>query len=195
MAEEVRMVPRPTTVHKVRYFVDTKKESLVVSLDRPETLFGDVALAVHPLDRRFKKLVGKKVIVPIINRIIPIIADESIELGDPIGVYRVTPAHDFKGYVIAQRHGLQTDLYAFDHNNVFTDHAMIYAGKNVIEFRDNIVQYLYDIHNLQSSSDEVCNVAYSDVHKDYVYPLLTQQWVLSLDTVMQKVTDAVPSIL
>lgn len=195
LTEEVRMVPRPTTVHKVRYFVDTKKESLVVSLDRPETLFGDVALAVHPLDRRFKKLVGKKVIVPIINRIIPIIADESIELWDPVGVYRVTPAHDFKGYAIAQRHGLQTDLYAFDHNNIFTDHAMIYAGKNVLEFRDNIVQYLYDIHNLQSSTDEVRNVAYSDVHKDYVYPLLTQQWVLSLDTVMQKVSDIVPDVL
>lgn len=74
------MMPRPVTVHKVRYFVDTKKESMVVLLDRPETLFGDVALAVHPLDRRFKKLIGKKVIVPIINRIIPIVADESIEL-------------------------------------------------------------------------------------------------------------------
>ena len=61
------MMPRPVTVHKVRYFVDTKKESMVVLLDRPETLFGDVALAVHPLDRRFKKLIGKKVIVPIKN--------------------------------------------------------------------------------------------------------------------------------
>ncbi|MBP7841431.1 class I tRNA ligase family protein [Patescibacteria group bacterium] len=80
LAEEVQMMPRPVTVHKVRYFVDTKKESMVVLLDRPETLFGDVALAVHPLDRRFKKLIGKKVIVPIINRIIPIVADESIEL-------------------------------------------------------------------------------------------------------------------
>jgi polyhydroxyalkanoate synthesis regulator phasin len=142
-----------------------------------------------------KNLLAKKVIVPIINRIIPIVADESIELWDPIGVYRVTPAHDFKSYAIAQRHGLPTDMYAFDHNNVFTDHAMIYAGKNVVEFRDNIVQYLYDIHNLQSSSDEVRNVAYSQVHKDYVHPFLTEQWVLSLDTVMQKVTDLVPSIL
>lgn len=86
-------------------------------------------------------------------------------------------------------------MYAFDHNNIFTDHAMIYAGKNVVEFRDNIVQYLYDIHNLQSSSDEVRNIAYSHVHKDYVYPFLTEQWVLSLDTVMQKVSDLVPSIL
>jgi len=110
-------------------------------------------------------------------------------------VYRVTPAHDFKSYAIAQRHGLPTDMYAFDHNNIFTDHAMIYAGKNVVEFRDNIVQYLYDIHNLQSSSDEVRNIAYSHTHKDYVYPFLTEQWVLSLDTVMQKVTDLVPSIL
>lgn len=186
---DIQYVPRAKMVHGIRYFIDMKKESFVIPTHRPETLFGDVALAVHPLDRRFKKMVGKKVIVPIINKIIPIVADEAVEIADPIGLYRVTPAHDKKSFEIAQRHGLPLDIYAYDKQGLFTEHAGIFANKPVQGFTDNIVQYLRDIHNLESSKQDMVPVPFCARTQEYVQPLLTDQWVVQFDTVVQKISD------
>ncbi|NOZ44848.1 MAG: class I tRNA ligase family protein [bacterium] len=98
----------------MRYFIDTKKDSLVVVTHRPDTIFSDVALAVNPLDKRYKKFVGKKVIIPIINKTIPLIADERVDMTRDDGVMRVNPGHDTLSLSIAKDYGLPTNLLAID---------------------------------------------------------------------------------
>lgn len=100
--------------YNIRYFVDTKNISLIVPTLWPETIFADVALAVNPDDKRYKKLLKNKVIIPIINKTIPIIADESVDMMKGTGIMRVTPAHDEKSLIIAQKHGLKVDKFAID---------------------------------------------------------------------------------
>jgi len=102
--------------YNLRYFVDTKNISLIVPTLRPDTIFADVALAVHPDDKRYKKLVGNKVIIPIINKTIPIIADDSVDSTKGTGIIRVTPAHDKKSLLIAQKYGLSKDKFAINKN-------------------------------------------------------------------------------
>ena len=81
---------------------------------RPETLFGDVALAIHPKDKRYKKLIGKKALIPILNREIPIITDTRVDMNHRGGVMRITPAHDRWSYTLAKDHHLETNLTVID---------------------------------------------------------------------------------
>lgn len=100
--------------YNLRYFVDTKNISLIVPTIQPETIFADVALAVHPDDKRYKKLIKNKVIIPIINKTIPIIGDESVDPMKGTGIIRITPAHDAKSLTIAKNHGLKIDKFGID---------------------------------------------------------------------------------
>jgi valyl-tRNA synthetase len=102
--------------YNLRYFVDTKNISIIVPTIWPETIFADVALAVHPDDKRYKKMVNNKVIIPIINKAIPIITDESVDPNKGTGIMRITPAHDKQSLMIAQKHGLNRDKFAIDKN-------------------------------------------------------------------------------
>jgi valyl-tRNA synthetase len=144
---DVTWVPRARKVHRIRCFIDSKKESIVLHVYEQYLLFGIVAVAVDPEDRRYRKLIGKKVIIPIINRIVPIIADASVSSTVFNGIKPIIPCHDRLSLTIAQRHHLPCDIYAIDANGIFTNHAAIYAGKDYREFSDNIIQYLQDIHN------------------------------------------------
>ncbi|MBU0627273.1 class I tRNA ligase family protein [Patescibacteria group bacterium] len=89
----------------------------------PETLFGDVALAVHPQNKRYHTLVGQKAIIPIINKTIPIIADERVDMFANNGIMRITPAHDLFSLQIAKDHDLPIDCFAIDQDGCFTKHA------------------------------------------------------------------------
>lgn len=144
--------------YNVRYFVDTKNISLIVPTLRPETIFADVALAVHPDDKRYKKLIRTKVIIPIINKAIPIIADESVDPTKGTGIIRITPAHDKQSLIIAQKNNLAIDKFAIDKSGCFTKCAGDFCGKNVSEFIKNIIKNLDDIHNLESVSNEEAEV-------------------------------------
>jgi valyl-tRNA synthetase len=92
--DDVKFKEEKRKTYRIRYFVDTKKHCMTIATDRPDMIFADVALAVHPLDKRYKKFVGKKVIIPIINKAIPVIMDEKIDMTKDDGVMRICPAHD-----------------------------------------------------------------------------------------------------
>lgn len=149
--DELQRKKVQTKEYNLRYFVDTKNISLIIPTIQPETIFADVALAVHPNDKRYKKLTKNKVIIPIINKTIPIIADESVDPTKGTGIIRITPAHDKKSLIIAQKHGLQIDKFAIDKNGCFTQCAGDFSGKNINEFTKNIIKNLDDIHNLEST--------------------------------------------
>lgn len=190
---DVIMADRPGKFYYVRYFVDTKKDSFVIPVARPETLFGDVWIAVNPADKRFKKYIWKKMIVPIINRIVPIVGDEDVPLGDRIGIRRICPAHDNRSYTLARRHNLPLDVYSFDTYGIFTNHAGIYTGKPIKEFTSNVIQYLQDIHNLDSVDSAIHSVPYSISQDEYLEHYLMDSCILDTTTLDQPLVDYINS--
>lgn len=117
---EITRKIKKTKEYNIRYFVNTKNISLVVPTLRPETIFADVALAVHPDDKRYKKIIGHKVIIPIINKTIPIIADDSVDPIQGTGIIRVTPTHDKESLLIAKKNELDIDTFAINKDGTFT---------------------------------------------------------------------------
>ncbi len=177
--------------YNLRYFVDTRNISLIVPTIRPETIFADVALAVHPDDKRYKKLINNKVIIPIINKAIPIITDESVDPTKGTGIMRITPAHDKKSLIIAQKHGLQIDKFAIDKNGCFTESAGDFCGKNVHEFIKNIIKNLDDIHNLESTSHTEADIVIHRKTGEKAWPLLCNQLFIKMDKELENITAAI----
>jgi len=148
--DDVKFQIEKRKIYRIRYFVDTKKHCMTIATDRPDMIFADVALAVNPLDKRYRKFVWKKVIIPIINKSIPVISDDRIDMTKDDWVMRICPSHDILSLDIAKDHNLPLDLYAMTFDGNFTWLAGVFSGKNMEEFFDNIVQYLDDISNLDT---------------------------------------------
>lgn len=163
------------TIYNIRYFVDTKNITLIVSTASPENIFWDVALAVHPDDRRYKKLIGHKVIIPIVNKTIPIIWEETVDTTKNNGVMRVCPCHDTRSLEIAKKHKLETHNFAIDHNWCFTTLAGDFCGKTVKDFFENIIQNLDDIHNLQGTEDAEIILPIDKQSKETLEAVISEQ--------------------
>jgi len=191
--QDVSRVPRPRTFHRIRCFIDSKKHSIVLFLSDIHLLFGIVAVAVNPEDRRYKKMIGKDIIIPIINKIVPIVADESVSPNDLNGIMPIIPAHDRKSLAIAKRHQLAQDVFAIDWRGMFSEHAAIYAGKHYSDFSDNIIQYLKDIHNYDGSENISIDVPFCEKTQSYLDFFLCSWWVLRLDMHQQKILDFIAS--
>lgn len=145
----IRVEKQQVTEYTIKYFVDSKWHALTIPTTSLETIFADVAVAVNPQDKRYKKLIGQSVIIPIINKIIPIIWDEDVDSFKWSGVFRVTPGHDKYGLELAQKHDLPTNIFAIDTDWNFTKHAGEFSWKPVDEFLENIIKYIDDIWNLE----------------------------------------------
>ena len=191
--QDVSRVPRPRTFHRIRCFIDSKKNSIIVFLPDIHLLFGIVAVAVNPEDRRYKKMVGKDIIIPLINKIVPIVADESISPNDFNGIVPVIPGHDRVGLALAKRHQLPQDIFAIDSLGVFSDHAAIYAGKHYSDFSSNIIQYLKDIHNYDGSESISVDVPFCEKTQSYLGYFLRPGWLFRLDAHQQKLLDFISS--
>lgn len=190
---DVQMVPRPCVIHRVRCFIDSKKESVLVYISEPHLLFAAVAIAVDPNDRRYRKMVWKKIIIPLINRIVPIVSDESVNANIHNGIKLITPCHDRDSLMIAQRHHLPIDVFATNQYGVFTHHATVYQGKPYTDFSDNIVQYLQDIHNYDGAETQVINVPFCPKINRYLWYFLADGWVVAPDLCTQKMMDFIAS--
>ncbi len=178
--------------YRIRYFIDTKKDCVIATTHTPETLFADVALAVNPMDKRYRKFVGKKVIIPIINKAIPLIADERVDMTKDDGVIRVVPGHDALSLAIAKDHNLDINLYAIGTDSKFTSLAGTFAGKNAKDFFDNIVQYLDDIANLDGTYEEEIAVPYCKKTWSLLWLMAMDQWFLRFS---QKARDRLSDLL
>ncbi len=165
--------------YHIRFFVEAKKHSVVASLDEPCFLFGCVAILVHPLDKRYKKLVGKDVIIPLINKAIPLLAHDSVSM-EWEGTMMLIPAHRREDYYLALEMGLPTDIYAIDQYGCFTTHAKEFAGKLMLSFRENIIQFLDDISNIdQKEYTTISHFVDSQTH-DILLPILQKNIFVSL---------------
>jgi hypothetical protein len=190
---DITFVPRACDIHRIRCFVDSKKESIILYMTDIHLLFAIVAIAVDPNDRRYKKLIWKKIIIPIINRIVPVVADESVSSSLYNGMKPIIPCHDRDSLFIAQRHNLPCDIYAIDHLGYFSSHASIYHKKHKKEFTANIIQYLKDIHNYDGFESMTIDVPFSYATTKYVWYFTTRWLSLSIDPFVQNILDYVAS--
>ncbi len=164
----------------IRYpLEENPNEGIVVATTRPETLFGDVAVAVSADDERYKHLIGKNVLIPIINRAIPIIADEHADPTKGTGAVKITPAHDFNDFEVGQRHGLKP-IVAMNLDATLNHEAGPYAGIERFAARKKLVAELESLGLLVSIEDRVIAIPYCYRSGDVVEPALLSQWYVKM---------------
>ena len=175
----------------IRYKIEgTEDRYIIVATTRPETMLGDTAVAVHPDDERYQDLVGKKCILPIMNKAIPIIADEFVEKEFGTGCVKITPAHDMNDYQAGLRHNLEI-IEVFDENNKMGDLVPEYKGMDLIEARKEIVQKLKQIGALIKEEDYTHNVAKCERCKNTIEPKISEQWFVSMKELAKRAADSV----
>ena len=187
---EVEYEEEPTHLWHIKYKVVGEDRYLTVATTRPETMLGDTAIAVHPDDERYKDLVGKKCILPIMNKEIPIIADEFVEMDFGTGCVKITPAHDPNDYQAALSHNLEI-IEVFDENFKMGDLCEEYKGMDLLEAREAIVNKLKEVGNLVKIEDYTHNVGKHDRCKSTIEPKISDQWFVSMKEMAKPAIEAV----
>jgi len=189
--EEVESKEAKGHFWSIRYRLEEDPEQgIVVATTRPETLFGDVAIAVHAEDDRYRHLIGKRVLVPIIGRPIPIIADEHADPAKGTGAVKITPAHDFNDYEVGQRHGLKP-IVVLDLQARLNDQAGPYAGLERFAARKKLVAELESNGQLVAVEDRVIPIPTCYRSGDVVEPTLLAQWYVKMKPLAVPALDAV----
>ena len=180
-------------MYHIRYKLDVPgEEYITIATVRPETIFGDTAICVHPKDDRYKHLVGKHAFVPMINRRIPIIADDYIEMEFGTGALKVTPAHDINDFNLGQKHGLEV-IETLNEDGTMNESAPMYVGKDRIEVRKIIASDLEAAGNLVKLEDYVNQVGFSERTDAIVEPRLSLQWWVDMKQLAGPALEAVMS--
>lgn len=173
--DEVEYEERVTSLWTIRYPLYEEDTSILISTTRPETMLADTAVAVHPHDERYKDLIGKKVVLPLTGRIIPIIADESIERGFGTGALKVTPGHDHADYQLALRHNLPM-ISLFTKGGTVNDEGGRFSGLTIEEARKQVVAALKQGGYLTKIEPHPHRVGVSYRSKAVIEPMLSLQW-------------------
>jgi valyl-tRNA synthetase len=173
-----------------RYPVEGTNEHIIVATTRPETMLGDTAVAVHPDDERYQHLVGKNVLLPLMNRPIPIVGDGYVKREFGSGAVKVTPAHDPNDYEIGQRHALpQITVIGFDAK--MTAEAGDYAGLTREEARQKVVADLQVLGLVEKIEPYTHEVGHAERTGEVIEPLLSEQWFVSMKELARPVADAI----
>jgi len=191
--EEVLHKEVNSKLYHVRYKIDgTEDEWLTIATTRPETILGDTAICINPNDGRFLNLHGKKAIVPISNRVVPIIQDEYVEMEFGTGCLKVTPAHDENDYNLGKKHNLET-LDILNDDGTLNAHGLEYEGKDRFEVRKLIAKELDELGYLVKVEDHINKVGYSERTDAVIEPKLSLQWFVDMKELSQPALDAVMS--
>jgi len=161
---------------------------MVIATTRPETMFADQALMVHPDDERYQKFIGKKVYIPGTETIIPIIADSYVDPSFGTGVVKVTPAHDPNDFEVGKRHGLNMPL-CMNEDGTMNELAGKYAGMDRFECRKAVTKDLQDINLVEKIEDYVHSVGYSERTKVMVEPRLSLQWFVKMSELAKQTLE------
>lgn len=173
-------------LYYLRYFLKDSKDYLTVATTRPETYFGDTAVMVNPQDERYKHLVGKKVLLPLVNKELSIIADEYVDMSFGTGVVKVTPAHDTNDYEVGLRHHLDF-VKIFDEKGILNEHCLEFQGLERLVARDKIVKKLENSGFIEKIEDYVNQVGYCYRCKNVVEPYISKQWFVSKDIAKESI--------
>jgi valyl-tRNA synthetase len=189
--EEVIYKEVNSKLFHVRYKIaGTEDEWITIATTRPETILGDAAICVHPDDERYKHLQGKQVIVPIVNRVIPIIADEYVEMEFGTGCLKVTPAHDVNDYELGKKYDLET-IDIFHDNGIVNENGLHYAGNDRFDVRKEIAKELDAKGYLVKVEDHINKVGFSERTDCVIEPRLSLQWFVSMKELAQPALDNV----
>ncbi len=189
--EEVYHKEEQSKLYYVRYQIEGEEDEWVtVATTRPETILGDTAVCVNPDDERFKHLAGKRVLVPLIKRSVPVIMDDYVDIEFGTGCLKITPAHDVNDYEIGMRHNLET-IDTFNDNGTLSEAAQLFVGMDRFEARKKIVPELEAQGNLVKIEDYTNKVGYSERTNVVIEPKLSAQWFIKMKDLAAPALEAV----
>ena len=188
--EEVIYKEHNGKLYFLRYKVAHEDHYVIVATTRPETIFGDTALCINPSDERYQFLKGKKVIVPICNREIPVIEDEYVDMEFGTGVLKITPAHDVNDYNLGKKHQLAT-IDIFNDNATLNDNGLHYKGKDRFIVRKEISKELKEKNLLEKEENYVNKVGTSERTGAVIEPKISVQWFMKMKDFAKPALDAV----
>lgn len=188
--EEVIFEERQGKLYFIKYKIEGSEDFLTVATTRPETIFGDTAICINPNDERFAHLKGKKAIVPICGRVIPIIEDEYVDVEFGTGCLKVTPAHDTNDKTLGDKHNLQI-IDIFNEDASLNSFGLHYQGKDRFVVREEISKELETIGALAKTETHLNKVGTSERTKAVIEPRLSDQWFLSMEELVKPAIKAV----
>ena len=188
--EEVLHTEENSKLYYVKYQILGENNYVTIATTRPETILGDTAVCVNPNDKRFEHLKGKKVIVPMINREVPIIFDDYVDMEFGTGCLKITPAHDINDYEIGVRHNLQS-IDIFNDDGTLNEAAELFVGVDRFEARELAVKELEKIDALVKTEDYTNKVGRSERTNAVIEPKLSMQWFLKMENLSKPALEAV----
>lgn len=186
--EEVIYKDVPGAFYHIKYFIEGTNDYLEVATTRPETLFGDTAVAVNPNDERYKDLIGKNVVLPIVNKLIPIIGDEHADPEFGTGIVKITPAHDPNDFEVGNRHNLER-IIVINPDGTMNENALVYNGLDRFLCRKKLVEDLKNSGLLISVEEITHSVGHSERTGVMVEPYLSKQWFVKMRPLADRVLE------
>lgn len=186
--EEVIYKDVPGAFYHIKYFIEGTNDYLEVATTRPETLFGDTAVAVNPNDERYKDLIGKNVVLPIVNKLIPIIGDEHADPEFGTGIVKITPAHDPNDFEVGNRHNLER-IIVINPDGTMNENALVYNGFDRFLCRKKLVEDLKNDGLLISVEEITHSVGHSERTGVMVEPYLSKQWFVKMRPLADRVLE------
>ena len=188
--EEVIFEEKQGNLYYLNYKIGGSEDVLTIATTRPETILGDSAICINPNDPRFTHLKGKKAIVPIVNRVIPIIEDEYVDIEFGTGCLKVTPAHDQNDKVLGEKHNLEV-IDIFNDDATLNSFGLHYEGKDRFVVRKEITKELEALGCLVKIEQHLHKVGTSERTKEVIEPKISAQWFLKMDTIVEPALKAV----
>ena len=188
--EEVEYKDEQSKLYYVKYKIVGTDDFITIATTRPETILGDSAICVHPEDERYKHLKGKRVIIPLVNREVPIIFDDYIDIEFGTGALKVTPAHDENDYMLGQKHNLQI-IDIFNPDGTMSKEAQLYENIDRFDVRKLIIKDLEKSGNFVKSENYTNRVGYSQRTQVAIEPKLSMQWFLKMQDLVKPAIDNV----
>jgi len=187
---EVEYEEQASHLWYIKYPTEDGKDGIIVATTRPETMLGDTAVAVNPKDERYAHLIGKNLILPIMGRVIPIVADDYVELAFGTGAVKITPAHDPNDFEVAMRHNLPI-IRVMNDNGTMNEEAGAYEGLDRNVARDAIVRKLQELGVLVKIEDYAHNVGQCYRCHTVVEPIISKQWFVKMQPLAEPAIKAV----
>lgn len=188
--EEVIYKEVQSKLYHIKYKIEGEEGFVTIATTRPETILGDTAVCVNPNDTRYQHLKGKRVLVPLINRSVPIIYDDYVDMEFGTGALKVTPAHDINDYMLGDKHNLES-VDIFNDDGTMSPEAQLYIGMDRFDVRKQIVIDLEKDGHIAKIEDYTNKVGYSERTDAVIEPKLSMQWFLKMKEVAQPALDAV----
>ena len=188
--EEVEYVEQKGKLYYINYKIEDTNDTLTIATTRPETILGDTAICINPKDERFTHLKGKKAIVPICNRVIPIIEDDYVDVEFGTGCLKVTPAHDINDKALGDKHKLEV-IDIFNEDASLNSFGLHYQGKDRFVVRDEIYEELKSLGCVLKVETHLNKVGTSERTKAVIEPRLSDQWFLKMDEMVKPALKAV----